>query len=444
MKKFLLRAAFVIIVLLLIFKGILMYRDYTSYQRVIHEDVDKVIKISVDAIGKSMAYNAMKHPIYYYHLRNRERDTIEDKKSPGKGFSLPANIFLYTIKGKNKTTFFTSFRISDTANFRAFLKTENFSEFHDFKNIQIASKNADKLSVAFNDDQCVIVYNPTKENVDDIFIDLLLNKKFLQEDASIYKQIKSADAHLSYLSSTDNLSVNFKDGKIKLSGFLSLPSGTEMPSEPALPEFSKESSMRFYLNLKTSEHFDSFTLNDITIEPDSISKYLHGHFMMEVAGITQQQDTIITYDYNDDFEKVAVSTLSAKEVPKINVNLSASSKHLLAYLENAGMVNEGRLNRKLLPLYQFKVDTTARGFQLSTNLSKKIKSKITDHKAVFGLDIDFVKLQQQQDFIWIQPYLKKAIDLKIKGELELENMISVAGELQLENEEINAMTQLIF
>ena len=64
-RKILIRAAIIISVLLLIFKGVFMYRDYKSYTNAIHKNADKVIKVNIDGIGKTIAYNAIKHPIYY-------------------------------------------------------------------------------------------------------------------------------------------------------------------------------------------------------------------------------------------------------------------------------------------------------------------------------------------------------------------------------------------
>ena len=442
-KKVILRAAIFISVLLLIFQGVLAYRDYASYKGVLHQEVDNIVKIHVDAIGKSMFYNAIKHPIYYYGRYTKDRDTLDDKTS-GKGFGLPAHLFIYTIKGKKRSTLFSSFRISDAEDFEVYLKEQQFSDFQELNTLQIASRNNGKIMVAFSHKQCVVVYNPTHENVNDIFTDLLLEDKTLEDTEEIYKKLKNAAAHINYISLTNRLGINFKNGKAVFSGAIALASDFEVPAETDYPKFSEESSVQFFMNLKSSRSFEAIAIHDITIAPDSISPYYNGHLMLELAGTTQQKDTVVTYEYNDDFEKVGVKTFGIKDVPEINLILSAAPKNLLDYFKNASIVTGDKLNDKIFPLYQFKVDTTPNNFELSTNLSKAIASPQVTNNGVFGLEIDFEKLKAQNHFPILQDYLNEGRDLKLKGQLHNKNTIAIEGHLQLKLEDIHAMTQFIF
>lgn len=443
MRKRFLKAAIFISVLLLIFQGFLMYRDNASYNGVIHQNADKIIKIRVDAIGKSMFYNALKHPAYYYHNLKKERDTI-DEKTPGKGFYLPANIFLYTIKGKEESTVFSSFGISDVERFKAYLKGEGFSDFKSLSTFQIASKSKGKLAIAYSEKQCVVVYNPSHENVNDIFMDLLQKNNTLQKSQDVYKKLKDADEHINYMALTDHLDINFKDGKVVFSGNIALASEFEVPTESYFPRFSEGSSLKFFLNLNTSRHFEATTIQEVRIAPDSILKYYKGNLMIELAGATQQQDSIVTYEYNDNFEKVEVKTASIKKVPEINLVVSTVTKDLLNYLQNASIIRDDKLNPKLFPLYQFKVDTTTRNFQLSTHFSKTIEKAQVSYNDVFGLEIDFIKLKEQNHFPIMEDYLNMSTILKLKGTLHNSNIIAVEGHLELKVKDINVMAQLIF
>lgn len=443
MKKIILRAAIFISVLLLIFQGILMYRDYVSYHNVIHEHADKIIKIRVDAIGKSMLYDALLHPVYYYNHLKQDKDSIDDEK-PDKGYGFPANIFVYTIKDKKASTLFSSFKISNAENFKFYLIAEGFSGFENVDNFQTASKNDKKLNVAFNDKRCVVVYTPSKEEVRDIVADLLLEGKYLSKTQDLYKKLKHASADISYISGRDDISINFKDGKAEVSGNLELPSDVEVLKEIVLTEFSPESSLSFYLNINTSRHFDPIIIEAVTISPDSINRYYKGAMSLELAGKTPQQDSIVSYEYNDNFEKVEVKTAITKEVPEINLMVSAKSKELLNYLVKASIIKNGKLNYELFPLYQFKVDTTANKFQLSTNASKIIDSAQISYNDVFGLEIDFVKLKAQNQITILEEYFNAATNLKLNGKLHHGNSMTIDGQLKLKLADINGMAQLIF
>ena len=192
-KKIIKGAAIIIGVLLLILVGVLIYRNLTSYKHVIHKDADAIVKIRVDAIKRSVIWDAIKHPMYYYRFQ-KDQDSIDDYLK-GKGFTIPANIFLYTIKGKNMSTVFTSFKITNTEDFKLFLRKEfKMKETSNIEGMRVAKTDDEKMLAAFTDDQCVLVYNPKKEPVDSIFKDILLDRKTLSDSDSLFNMVRDANS----------------------------------------------------------------------------------------------------------------------------------------------------------------------------------------------------------------------------------------------------------
>ena len=63
-----------------------------------------------------------------------------------------------------------------------------------------------------------------------------------------------------------------------------------------------------------------------------------------MAKSTTQIDSVVTYEYNDDFEKVEALTASKKQVPEINIQLSGNPSKLYNYLESTSIINNGKLN----------------------------------------------------------------------------------------------------
>ena len=148
-KKILKRAAISISVLLLIFKGVLMYRDYTSYKDVIHKNANQIVKVRVDGIFQSIVFNAIKNPSYYLK-KDSKKESEDDKKSDDKGVSVPANLFLYTLNNYSKTTVFTSFKISDSSAFKNFITSKfKFKNFKSSQTITNAFTKDKKIQIAY-------------------------------------------------------------------------------------------------------------------------------------------------------------------------------------------------------------------------------------------------------------------------------------------------------
>ena len=183
---------------------------------------------------------------------------------------------------------------------------------------------------------------------------------------------------------------------------------------------------------------------DITIESDSINSYYKGNFAIEMAKSTTQIDSVVTYEYNDDFEKVETLTASEKQVPEINIQLSGKPSKLYNYLESTSIINNGKLNKEIFPLYQIKIDTTKNGLYASTNFNKSPTQLEVTNPQVFVLDVDFKKLQDQNPFPIINTYLEKLLTLKIEGNLNTEKTLNVNGKMVLKDEKINSLIQLLF
>ncbi|MGB6267914.1 MAG: hypothetical protein WBF67_02805, partial [Olleya sp.] len=323
-KKILKIAAIIISVLLLFFKGFLMYRNYTSYKDVIHENADNIIKVKVDGIIQTIVFNAITNPSYY-SKKSSKKDTIKTDKKEGKGFSIPANIFIYTIKNKLPTTFFTSFKISDKTNFKNHIKSDY--KIEDFKNSEtftVGTNNDQKVIIAFNDKQCVFAYNPSKENVNDVFIDLLVNNKSLRKSDEKWSKIKDANSHINYLTKNNNLHLDFNSGNATINGNLELPVFLDVPRTYTGTRFSSDASATFNLNLFSTVKYISFDYQGTKIDTDSLNAYYNGHLALEIAKTTTQIDTIISYEYNDDFEKVETLSAVKKQVPEINLQLTSN------------------------------------------------------------------------------------------------------------------------
>ncbi|AUC74629.1 hypothetical protein [Olleya sp. Bg11-27] len=440
-KKIVKRAAISISVLLLIFKGILMYRDYVSYHDVIHKNADHIVKVRVDGILQTIALNAVVNPSFYLKKENKKDSVIEEKDN-GKGVSIPANVFLYTIKEYSKKTLFASLKISDTLDFKNYIESQfHITAFEITSRFTVGVNKDEKIQIAFNDKQCVVVYNPNKEDVNQVFVDLLNDGKTLDSSDPKWSAIKEANSHINYLTKNNTIDLDFKSGQVVVNGNVVLPVFLDVPKTLKGTRFSKDASITLDLNVLSTLKYISLNHNNFTIDTDSLNAYYKGHLALEVTKSTMQIDSIISYEYNDDFEKVETLTAVEKEVPEINIEVTSDGSKLYKYLENKAIINNGRLNKEVFPLYQLKVDSTENGLFASTNLKADFTPEDLENVNVLALNIDFKKLQEQNYFPMLNTYLEKLLTLEVNGTNSLDETIAIDGLIQLKNKEINALAQ---
>lgn len=442
-KKILKKAAIIISVLLLAFKGFLMYRNYTSYQDVIHYKANQIVKVNIDGIAQSLVFNAIANPSFYLKSKRENDSIIDDDNKQKKGFNIPANIFLYTIKGQPITTVFTSFKISEQNTFKDYLKANYKTEdFKDTQNFTVATVLNNSVVIAFNKTQAVIAYNPSKDDVNQVFEDILVNHKTLEKSDVKWEKLQDADGHFNYLTKTDHLAINFQSGKAIIQGDFVLPVFLDTPKVYKSTNFSKDASVTFNLNLLSTLKYVNFKHKNQSVDIDSLDTYYKGHMALEIAKATTQLDSVITYEYNDDFEKVETLTTVTKQVPEINLQLTSDASKLYKYLEKIAIVKDGKLSKDIFPLYQVKIDSTnAKSLQASTNLSNTVKSILNETSEVFALNVNFEKLQKQNHFPMIHDYLEKLTTLKIIGNNSQNEAIAVNGQMILKNQDINALAQ---
>ena len=226
-----------------------------------------------------------------------------------------------------------------------------------------------------------------------------------------------------------------------INGNFILPEYLDVPKTFVASSFSSDASVTLNLNVLSTVNYVSFKHKDFTVQTDSLSTYYNGHIAAELAKKTTQIDSVITYQYNDDFEKIATQTAIEKEVPEINVQLATEGSKLYTYLKHVGIIDANIISKDLFPLYQFNVDSTTNGLLLSTSATRVFETKKVEPSTILALTVDFKKLQDQNHFPIAHNYMDKLLSLKLNGISNKEETIDVSGQVKLKNEDINALAQ---
>lgn len=456
MKKFL-----KIILSLLLFV-VIGYFVYTQYQKkavlqdVIYTDAETVIKVGLHDLKKTLVLDALSNPKYYWDnaklskLR-KDKDTVEDD---GKGIDLqPYSLVLYTVKNV-KNTLFTTLKIDDAALFDVFAK-QYFKEKNSTittENYQYALDENAKLLFAWNSNHLVVALNPkvSFEACKSVFDAILVENKLISDkNHPFVEKLSASNDHITYLKGNSKVSLNFNDGQALLDGVLytKLPSTFKNQTNySTIPNasfqlyfdsnFAHEQNKEALISLLDDASF--FEKNNIDVR--ALLNKSTGNFSLSIKGTTQQTDTIITYEYDDNFDKVETKITQQKQAPIISIDLGLENG-MNSYLKQQGAVKNGIL--KAIPYYTFYADKDSTNTAFST-IEDTLLSPQKTGSYFFNLETNFAALQQDVQISKVDKLVELITSLRITAQQTTENNIIVKGKLDAPEPDINILSQVFF
>jgi len=430
-KKNIFKATAVMALLLIFFVLFLAYRYNKSYNDVIHKNANSIIKINVDGIYKSIAVNFLQNPGYYLS-KNDKTDKLAEAKN---GLSFPSNIFLFTVNGMANDTFFGSIPLSNINDFRNYVKRKWSIGKFEIKDGLLMGKNQNqKITVAIFKNRIAFSYSNKNESTFSILKDLLKRENILSKDHIAVSKLKNNTDHLFYLYGKTEIFANFNAGNISIGGLL-----PQLHHNQQEIQFNPQSAVQFYINAPIQNFGKvNFQIDNYSLNLDTISKYYNGLATFELIKATKQSDTVITYEYNDDFEKVEQVTVKNVMVPEMVFTLKSNGIGLANYLKRGGILDYNNvLNKKVFPLYAVYANYNNQKFSLST--IKKIKQQaLQKSKGPFYLKINFDELRQHNELKLITSYF---ISLK-KMQINTDNKNRLNGLIEFKDKDIISLLQL--
>ncbi|MGF1559859.1 MAG: hypothetical protein ACFCUL_12295 [Flavobacteriaceae bacterium] len=434
------RAVGIFLLLLFLLTLFFWYRNYSSYQNALPINTSWAIKLQVDGLLKDMALNALGYPSYY--LEGSKVSSDNEKDGLKRGFRLPANIFAYGVKGQ-PNAIFTRLPLADSSHFKAFVSHHlKLTAFTQHQKYTVGHSDNQHIQVLFNHKLAVITYfikNPDQKLAEQVFFE----NQFIQKEDTLLARLKSSKNHLTFIQDQKNITFHFGNGEIKMQGNLPIHADWEVQEKVNAPQFDPESALTFYSmgKVKKGANLNTFLPKiKFNLEADSLIRHFKGGIGIQVGKPVVQQDSVITYEYDDDFEKVALPTVQESKVPSVEITIDSDADKLMRYLKGNNALSGTKLNRNLSPYLDLGVFSPSAERLVLSN-STFSNSQIQGTSEYFArLEIDFQKLQHYK-ISWspfpLENFEKLDISASKKGE-----KIEVSGYLGFLNTEINALTQL--
>lgn len=448
MKKFFKITAAILVLLLIFFVGTFKYRQFNANRVLIPANASSLIKINTDEIYKSIGLNMIANLGYYLKSGEKKSSSGVDTKKFDSGLDIPASLYFYTIAGKSKDLLFTRFSIKDSTAFKNFItKTLSLNPVKNIgKRVYFTMSKDNRLTIFYNKTSAALSFSLRTEDSEQALLDILNEKNFINVNESNFSDVNKYNDHILLFTDQENIAkLNFNTGSINVN--YEFTTKVLIPAEkPTSRVFSPESTMSLWLNAKLEKTENKLLkLKDFSLERDSILKYYHGYLDAEWTNSTQQVDSVITYDYNDDFEKVEKISLQKHSVPNLSVNVAAHASGLKHYLQQQNfIIADGNVvNKAVFPLYKLFVSNEKENLVFSTQKNQKLNFKSEQTSDFFHLNVNFTKLNQQISLPFITNQAKSLKTLEVKGKSIGNNKVRIEGEFKFNNTDINALYQLL-
>ncbi len=433
MKKFLIITTAILVLLFVSFGGYIQYQRNASYQTRIPANTRMLIRIDVVGIGKSVAWE------YLWRKEGKKESTF-------RGLSLPANLFVFTLQDKQPTTFFSVIPISDPDAFRQSIKNREQirkSKHEILPGIDLIRDG--HFTLGYNNKYAVLVYSQGKEEVQQAVMDILQDKNTIPVANSSFRNIKEQEGHITFLSGGHYGSLDFNKGNILMQASL-FARGISAPAQinhPA-PDTADVLSLWLYADGVPLLANKIFNIDTFCISGDSLLASKPKGLSFRIMQPQLQKDTVITYEYNDDFEKVATTSVAEKMIPGIVLEVEAEGTTLYQYLVRQRILHKdsGTVNRQAFPLYQAYATSTATKFLLSTARHPEAAAPATSNN-FFGLYIDFVRLHQQPEFATLNRFIAPFERMEASAVRDGAKRCTLKARLIFKNKKQNALFLLL-
>lgn len=450
------RRILIVIGVLLVFVGsgwgYWAYRQYRSYQTLIPGDATAVVRIHVDALIRDIAWNAWWNPAYYSGVSRDTTSAIDRDKWKQTGMDIPANLFLYQVEHPLSGTFpkvyFGSIALTDTASFSGWLSNrlhmpiqrDSLGEFAIGDHIVVITKGK----------RAFFAFTPTKPMADLSLLrktvwSLSTSKNFTPVSKSPFGDISDAKGHIS-IKDGHVSSFTFHTGEVVFSSAHTLDNPPTLDEK--IPDFPDSNAVSLWLQDIPSGWLarKQFRIGPNTLHGDSLLVHGKGSVAFVWNGTVTQQDTVISYDYDENFVMQERVELTEKPAPALYLTLTAGDG-LNRYLQVQGILDPGthRVNREILPLYQVKTSSLAGGylqFHTADSAAELPALRAINQQFLF-LRINFERIDPLALPSAISPVVAICSSLEASGYCEDSNRIAIRGKLRMKDRRINSLIQLL-
>ncbi|MGG8496328.1 hypothetical protein ACQY1Q_07915 [Tenacibaculum sp. TC6] len=410
--------------------GYFRYNPTVNYANKIPVSADKIIRINLRELEFCAIKSFIKHPFSFFENTNTSRSK-EKKLTLLNCVTIPSDVFFFSCPGNLKNTWISS-RV----------QIKNKQKLEQFFNQQQALKNQYKNNTYYThnnstylvqENELIVLLSKDKVAVEAVLNSVVNTEEFLPESHNLIKELKKEDAVLTAVTKKEgSIQLYIEDRKLKADGTLGeyeelFLSYNAISTSNAIINVSGKLNPHKTIALLDKQQQDKLK-KLTTLSLDSLANFWNGEVNITVASLEKKQDTIITYEYDDDFNKIEKKQLQTSSIPVSATMLKG--ERMYDYLLEKEVVKqvEEEMILTINPFFKTTVKKIPDGIVLhSGNYKESSILKREMNEVKFKATVDVEKLQQVYTFKnKFLTSLKKGIvsiksDNKFSAEIEFKN-----------------------
>lgn len=439
------RIAYILIIVccIIVTVGFFRYNPTVIYTKKVPVSAETVVYINLREIEYNIVLSFLKHPLSQLDFKESSASKEEEKKATLLDeIEVPNSLFFYTNKQEFKDFFISSPIVVKEKIIEA-LKEENFTA----KNVSKTTVYSKGIisCVLQNNSLQVLLKKHKKAQISPELLSKLNQENYFSENDLIFKQIKNSKQPVAISTLQGDFFEFVIDGSsLRIKGELSEENNFFEP-------FKATSVAGSILNVsgklnteliadKLDENLKKKFKKLTTLSLDSVTNKWDGVVEGNLTSFIEKLDTIVTYEYDDDFNKVEKKDIQKTITPKVTFELQGND--LCDYLKEKEVIkrveNEDLLT--LMPLFTTYNFCKGNGLKFTSVKDQKL-IKETDGSNKFYFLFNVANYQEKDRGIYS---LKNKYLDKVKTiQLLVTNNNQLDATIELKNTSKNVFLQML-
>lgn len=431
-------------ILLLLY--LIRYKISDNYKNRIPENATAIVRIDIRQLEHHFLADALKNPMTYFRSSKKSKKdslkTTVKKKNTSilKALKIPKNILFYsTDKTSDKTWKSDPIKINNLNVLKNILEHQNFKPLQ-HKGNTIYHKKGIKISI--KKEELIIVINSKKSITNsNLWLD---NIKFIDKKSVLYNNLIKNKSDIAYITEKENINFNFNNGEIIGNGFANFDLFTNSKQEVftnniGMLSVSINKEHYFFKKYYNGINKEKFR-NNFKLNIDSLSSKWNGKLQLNLFDFKLKTDTIKTYEYDDDFNKIEKIATQKTSLLEFKLSLNNSNSELSKYLvrKNAIQIVENDSVFVSFPLTKVFINQKNENLNFGNNIKTRISKKIIKNKLSLKFDFENYRQKTKNTPFF---YFNNLKNLK-KCDISISNDNNIKFIIKMKAENRNALVQL--
>ncbi|WP_431166634.1 hypothetical protein [Tenacibaculum halocynthiae] len=431
---------------ILITVGYFRYNPTVVVNKVVPNTAEAVVRVNLRAIEYSVVTDIISHPFSYFNSKKSTSSSSAKVKKIGllDQVEIPADLFFYTNDQNFKGVWVSSaIKIKEKKTLIKFFEQEGLKQKIHQNFSYYESKNI--VYVLLEDNLKVLIKLKKVENIEIKLAAVLNVKEYLTDEDLIIQKIRESEGLLTLATKQDDFfEIKIDKQVLNLTGVIGELNNIFLPHQTRfkagkMAHVTGKLKMGFISNLIEKSNKESFK-KLTTMSLDSLSTSWNGGFELNLHRFKEEIDTIVTYEYDDDFNKVEKKSVQKKINPNVSLYLYKTDT-FYRYLtsKKAIKIIDSKRVFTMNPLFTTFINEDKLGVLLYS--SKEPLKKVSNANDKFTLFFNVEEYNKVNRGIYNIPNKYFRLIENIKANVTSQNCVTI--EISLKNKTQNFMYQFL-